>query len=307
MAVELIEAEDGQRQVETGRGIVTKIDHGERNHHVKINATHTNLRHPVTGWLDSTFVETVRAAEASLAQGIELEYRIEVHRKRNVDPTIPVADLANTDKIRDLVALEPARQQAAPAPRPSEPSDGPDAPNPHPGPSERQEEPQSTESGPNRAPTPSTAQTGFHVRGAKGQTPGPKLAEGRPWEELNSDGSPNLGAYAVTAAAGMIDLAVEVLAEAGQAVTIPRIRGAAKSLLELADTIQAGVRPDGRVDRMDASHTRARGVLRTVLRYRPIPFADPPEAREQWRAEVIEDGVALLASCLELSGLDWRP
>lgn len=145
---------------------------------------------------------------------------------------------------------------------------------------------------------------------------GPKIREGKQWEEENSDHSPNVGSYAVQAAAGMVDLAVELTLAAGRVPVERHIRWAATRLLEAADDIQAGVRADGRADRMDTSHARARGMLRTVLTFVPFPIDGatdvgivPPgrtDAVHQWHADAVNAGIALLRIALQTSGVDWR-
>jgi hypothetical protein len=145
---------------------------------------------------------------------------------------------------------------------------------------------------------------------------GPKIREGKQWDEENSDHSPNVGSYAVQAAAGMVDLAVELTLAAGRVPIQRHIDWAANRLLEAADDIQAGVRADGRADRMDTSHARARGVLRTVLTFIPFPIDGAtdvgivPPARadrvHQWHADAVNAGIALLRIAIKRSGIDWR-
>lgn len=145
---------------------------------------------------------------------------------------------------------------------------------------------------------------------------GPKIREGKQWEEENSDHSPNVGCYAVQAAAGMVDLAVELTVAAGRVPKERHIEWAATRLLEACDEIQAGVRADGRSDRMDTSHARARGVLHRVLTFIPFPIDGatdvgivPPgraDAVHQWHADAVNAGVALLRIALRTSGVDWR-
>jgi hypothetical protein len=83
-----------------------------------------------------------------------------------------------------------------------------------------------------------------------------------------------------------------------------------------ADGIQAGA-TGYRADRMANSHTRARHLLRTVLRARPYPVdtvldehgAIKPSAAKAagaWTEKAIPAGVALLRVAVELAGIDWR-
>jgi hypothetical protein len=107
MAVGLEQTTAGEVRVETGTGVVTKTEHaaGKRNAHVVFKATHADLKQPVAAWadtFDSAVWPLVQEAERA---GLILEYRIEVRRKDGVDPAKPIADLANTDKVRDLAAV----------------------------------------------------------------------------------------------------------------------------------------------------------------------------------------------------------
>lgn len=305
MARDTIVRDGAELVVETGTGLVTKLEQkqGARNAHVTFKATHTDLRDPVSGWLDTFDTHATELVSAAFEQRFEIEYRIEVHRKENVDKTIPISDVAKRDKVRDLVRVASISAGAAPQGAPA---------------------PSASGAGAGEAPT--GARRDSSEPDASRQTSeatrrrGPKVAEARPWEELNSDGSPNLGCYAVQAAAGMVDLAVEVVLAAERDPFPSLIRFVAARMLEAADEIQAGVRPDGRHDRMDNSHSRARGILRTVLRVAPFPLHVVLDERDDkglpivadvdavhgWHRRTVHAGVALLQMALELSGVDWR-
>lgn len=134
---------------------------------------------------------------------------------------------------------------------------------------------------------------------------GPKIAEAKPWEPHNSDGSLNLGSYAVTASLGFAELAYELVVErirtdaavrgmAMEAPSFPQVRALTRVLLRAADRVQANVRPDGRVDRMDASHTRARGAIRSVLDLYPVPWGATDEERTAWEDELVAQATELL-------------
>lgn len=145
---------------------------------------------------------------------------------------------------------------------------------------------------------------------------GPKVSEAKQWDEENSDHSPNVGSWAVQSACGMVELAVELVVSAGRAPMERLIRWTATRLLAAADEIQAGVRSDGRHDRMAASHARARGVLHTVLDLVPFPIdavndvgiVAPVDADRvhQWHADTVNAGVALLQMAVDISEVDWR-
>lgn len=302
MARDAIVRDGEEVVVETGTGIVTKFERtsGGRNARVEFRATHTNLKDPVSCWLD-TFDETLTGyIDEGHRKGLELEYRIEVHRKAGVDKARRIAELGNREKVRDLVKVHPAREGRASPPE-NPPPPAPDSPSP----------------GRNGATAPDTAPervAGFQAPSAPPARAARNVEEAKPWEPLNSDGSPNLGSYAVTAGAGMVDLAVEVILEAGVRPGFGLVQAAAAELMVVADAIQAGG-TGNRSDRMDASHTRARGLLRTVLRLMPFPVAalGEPGGRpvagkvlEEWRTKAANAGVALLNLAVDLSGVDWR-
>lgn len=133
-----------------------------------------------------------------------------------------------------------------------------------------------------------------------------RIAEGKPWEPLNSDGSLNLGSYEVLAAAGTTELAHELMlaraVEAGHDVfSLDTMRRLARTLLGVADAVQATVRSDGRSDRMDASHTRARGAVRTALEAYPVPWDASADEKSAWVADLTSRAVAILGCSIELS------
>lgn len=281
MARDSITRDGEEIVVETGTGLIQKIDHeaGKRNAQIVFRATHANLRDPITGWFDTIAAAdgVLDALRDAMAEGVEVEYRIEVHRKANVDKTIPLADVPTRDRVRDLVTVA-RRGSTQASPPPDRPAQAPQQP-----------------------PAPPR-------RG--------KVEEARPWEELNSDGTPNLGSYAVLAGAGIVDLAVEILVAADAPLRLDAIETVAVDLMAAADAIQAGSTGQ-RADRMDNSHSRARGILRTVLRPRPYPVADvvdehgeirktAAKAVQEWHEKVAKAGVALFTMAVRVSGVDWR-
>lgn len=73
-------------------------------------------------------------------------------------------------------------------------------------------------------------------------------------------------------------------------------------LLDAADRTQAAIRPDGRTDRMDASHTRARGAVRSVIDAQGVPWdvIAQPEGRPAWVASLATQATQLLTLAKEL-------
>jgi len=281
----------GEVRIETGRGIVTEVDGpGNRNRQVKFKATHADLRDPVTGWLDTQSAppEMVALVERAAAERFEVAYRVEVKRKAGVDPGPSIADLAKRDKVRDLVLVAPSAEAAVAStpPQSSEPAQAPAS---------------------GAAPADPGSEPGEADRGPENgaQRPGGRIAEGKAWEEHNSDGSPNVGSWHVLAAAGMVDLAVELLTAhaatleaAGEPFEFPpppaKVKNLARTLLGIADRVQAAARTDGHYARGDSSHTRARGCVRTALALYPVPFGAEPAEREAWAEALTAYASALL-------------
>lgn len=133
---------------------------------------------------------------------------------------------------------------------------------------------------------------------------GPRVAEAKPWEPYNSDGSRNLGSYEVGAAERMVLLAHDLLvtrarrvtADTGEPFTPPppgQVHSLARRLLAAADNAQARVRSDGRTDRMDGSHSRCRAAVRAGLEVYPVPWGASPEELKEW-VEQLSTHAALL-------------
>ncbi len=134
-----------------------------------------------------------------------------------------------------------------------------------------------------------------------------RIMEARPWEALNSDGSLNLGSYEVLATLSTVELAHDLLlARSGPgSFTIDEVRRLARTLLAAADQVQANVRADGHSDRMDSSHTRARGAIRTALEHYPVPWgvpSEPPSPAEKavWVDELVGWATLLVESAVDL-------
>lgn len=327
MAVSLITAADGQRRVETGVGTVSKIERkpGGRNAEVSIAAEH--LRLPVKGWADTHDAGLMARLEGAMAARTPVEYRVETHRKAKIDPALPLDDVDKFDRVRDLIDVRPVGSPAAssttatggtasaarPAPAPDERPHDPDG---DPGPTEPDgPAPSGSAARDERAET-RTAPPASGARPGPSEPPpvappparGPRIAEAKPWEPLNSDGSVNLGSYAVTASLSMVELAHDLLLErirdlGGDEVedlTLAQVRSLARRLLDAADGAQAAVRGDGRIDRMDASHTRARGAVRTALDLYPVPWGASEVDRTQWVTNLASHAGALIRLALDL-------
>lgn len=335
MAVELIDTPTGQVRVENGFGRVTKFEvaDGKRNGQVTVAAEH--LREPVTGWADTLDTDLVGAVRAALDGGLRVRYTVTTRRKGDADVATPIADLDPRSKVRDLTLLfvvDGAGQPVGGSPTPPPSQSASTGPVNVPGsaptvPQDRSDPPPA----PQPAPEPSGGIVGAHRRAAAERhsappdeppasdgdappprhevRPGVRVAEGKPWERHNSDGTPNLGSYEFLAAAGFVELAAERIADyhdlAGRGVPEldpTAIRRLAVALLQAADQVQAAIRVDGHVDRMDASHTRARGAVRTALTFWPVPFGVDAADRATWHTNLVATATMLLDVALDLSG-----
>ena len=165
------------------------------------------------------------------------------------------------------------------------------------------QEPQSGAQAPRPALAPPSA--------VSGRAKGPRREELKPWEAHNPDGSVNLGSYAFTAAVGMVELAGELVVNRArvdnatrgvplEAPSAGKVKFLAGWLLSAADHVQADLRRDGRVDRMDNSHTRARGAIRSALDLYPVPWGATPEQRQAWHDALVAYGILLLRVALDV-------
>lgn len=302
MGVTLEQRPGGEVRIETGRGIVVELGPGDkRNRQVKFRATHADLKELVTGWLDTegSPAEMVALVERAFAERFEVAYRVEVRRKDGADPATPIGDVGNREKVRDLVLVAPSAEAAVGSTTSSTPPPA--------------QEPAGSAASP-PPPADPGSEPGEGPRGPENGSggPGPRVAEGKAWEEHNSDGSPNVGSWHVLAAAGMVDLAVELLTAraaeletAGQPFEFPpapaKVKNLARTLLHVADHVQATARSDGHVSRGDSSHTRARGVVRTALALYPVPWDGDAEARAVWADTLGEYAAGLLRIAVGLA------
>lgn len=262
--------------VETGYGNVTKVDPPKgRNARAEIRGD--NLRLPVGGSVDTTDPPLWEAVQEAAATGRRISYRIEIHRDAKVDKTIPFAQLGKDDKFRRLVSLKPAQgAMAHPAQENGTPEPRPPVSEHDPGPSE---------------PPPDDE-----------PRRGPRIQEGKPWERENTDGSLNLGSYGYLAALSMVEWAYEMLSKrrAEKSLDGPpglsQVEAFAAMLLDASDRAQKAIREDGRVDRMDASHTRSRGAVRCIIGSDGVPWdaIAQPEGRAPWVASVADRATRLL-------------
>lgn len=141
----------------------------------------------------------------------------------------------------------------------------------------------------------------------------PRVEENKPWQRTNTDGSINLGSFAIQASLSMVELAVELLAahlvdvgESGPPAPAA-VSALAGLLLAATDRTQQVVRADHHFDRSDNSHTRARGAVRIALKLFPVPFraaeespADLGHRREVWVTSLVDYASMLIQTAIAL-------
>lgn len=347
MMAKVLEVRDGvEVSVETGTGHIATLGDpaGKRNAKVEIKADHLDLL--VACWVDTKgpLYDVVRAA---FADGRRVDYRVVVKRKRNQPTDVPLDKVLGLNRIRDLEALTLAAGAAPSTPTtpPQAPPAGspapPTAPSPPPaatGPAavasaacglcdgpvndnrplrrvagvlQHVECPAQGSTTPDDAPPPAPAPDVNH--GPSTVTDGkrgPRVAEARPWEYYNSDGSLNVGSYAYGAAEGMVLLANDLLLARARTVattegggfqppTEGQVRSLARRLLRAADRAQATLRDDGHVSRMAASHSRSRAAVRAALDVYPVPWGQP-DAYDPWELALAAHAGILLRLTVDL-------
>jgi hypothetical protein len=316
MAVAMIEDPAlGELRRETGYGQIedVKLPAGKRNAQVVIKAE--QLKDPVQGWVDSTGDrDTYLAAVSAQEQGQRIYYQIDTHRKDSVDVSIPFESLGRGDKVRDVRVIQAVNgkgqpisgsvPEQGPVEQPTLPvsGNGPGNEEAATGPGASSTGEESPGQGAAAAPAPAASSAPGDRSGKRG----PRIVEGKPWEPMNSDGSLNLGSYAVQAAEGMSLLAQDLLVSrwrAGDAEAPPtqgQIRSLARLLLIAADRAQASARADGHADRMDNSHSRSRAAVRAALDIYPVPFGADQAARDAWLEDITKHASEFLGTVLSL-------
>lgn len=306
----------GEAVEETGRGTITAVEGAPDARNVKVVIRADHLREPVHGWLDRQAVALDPVPE------MRVNYRVVVHRHTDGDRAValdvPIAEVPARGKIRDLLELTVVEVGKGPTEEDKAASTA------HEGDAgrrqaeanraaaarQRDEPATSTESPPEPSAAPQTANERPPAgNGDRRAEPGPRVAEGKNWELYNSDGSVNVGSYAVQAGTGMVELAEELLRlrqpEEGDPpgpVDRKRRNVLAGHLMRCADAVQAAVRADGHANRLDASHARARGAIRSALRIYPPPWTSTDHARDLpiWREHLIGYATELLVDGVEL-------
>ena len=105
--------------------------------------------------------------------------------------------------------------------------------------------------------------------------------EVKPWETPGDDRL-NPNAFAATAVFGMVEFAVETLAESKEKMTPKNVRAVTGTLAKVVLDAQTALEDD--VDWNTGLNTRLRGALRTTLKTMPLPFGGSAEDWETWTA-----------------------
>jgi hypothetical protein len=274
----------GEVRVEIGTGLITELVHeaGKRNAQLKIKAMHTDLRDPVTGWVDTADSGVWDIAQLAKTEAFEIEYRIEVHRKAGVDVTKPLKELGNREKVRDVARLarkgEMSQIDREP-PANVTPADEPPA------------DADTKEPSPPPAAAPERQ---------------PRVREEQPWVLRNSDNNLNLGSWSYEAAVEFVGLAHRLIGEHNATedpppeIRIGQVKALADSLLIAADRAQAKTRIDGHIDRQSISHRRARQAIRSAVHTHPVPWGADADARAQWADELVDHAAQVLGVAYDL-------
>lgn len=335
--------------VERNEGTFRRVDYafGKRNALVSIDVP--GLSKPVTASIDTDDPTVWTVAQEMQRTGGRFQFRIEIHRDRSVDPTIPFDEVPKdtTSRHRRLVWMQAAgaagsAPAATPAPMASQSVAAGDPTDPRIYPKVEGQPlvcplcgdligthparkhmatgrfahvdcltaEQTGQANPAPAPAPTAAPAPAPMAQAEPTRPGPRRMEAKPYERQDSDGLLNPGSYAIQAAVGMVELADEMLTAKrlrdGEQGPPPlhHVKFLAARLLQAADQVQRGMRSDGHFDRMDNSHTRARGAVRSAMVHFPFPFVGEPGAleglRNRWVDDVATYAVGLITIAIEL-------
>lgn len=268
-------------QVQRGTGEVKDIAPHENGKVAQIQIRTEGLKYPQKAWINMDTPQ-FKAVQEAYDNRTTIDYRIESQRKLKNDSTkepisrsTPIAELrTSTEVARDntktlLVGVNGELTDEAVTHPKEDPSQNGRRPAQDPDIAKAAAQP-------NAQAQPQTQyQGGGHV-GA---------VEEPPYKEFNSDGSPNLGSYAVQAAVGAELFVRKSLTAAERKFTEDDVVRYASISLAIADKIQAYVTKKGRPNRMATSHTRVRSFVYDVIEnFLPIP--ETQNADGDWVAKV---------------------
>lgn len=274
--------EDGVRAevyVQRGTGEVKDIAPHENGKVAQIQIRTEGLRFAQKAWIN-TDTPQYKAIQEAYENRTPIEYRIESQRKLKNDSTkqaiprdTPIAQLReNTEIAREntktlLVGVNGELTDEAVTHPKEDPSQAGRRPAQDPDIAKAAAAPANTAAAPN------------YTQPRSGATEEP------PYKEYNTDGTLNLGSYAVQAAVGAELFVRKAFVAKGVEVDEEEIVRYASISLAIADKIQAYVTKKPRADRMATSHARIRSLVYDVIdNFLPIP--DSHAGDEEWVSKV---------------------
>jgi len=122
------------------------------------------------------------------------------------------------------------------------------------------------------------------------------LREDKPWEQTaGPDGRLNPNSYSATAVFGIVEMAVELLHQAGVPLRPSVVTALSRTLAHVVLTVQQDL--SGSASYQDGVNTRLRGALRTAVATMPLPFGRDAHAWSEWVARAVRrtDSIARAA------------
>ena len=125
------------------------------------------------------------------------------------------------------------------------------------------------------------------------------LREDKPWEQTaGPDGLLNPNSYSATAVFGIVEMAVELLHQAGVQLRPTVVTALSRTLAHIVLQVQHDLA--GGRSYQDGVNTRLRGALRTTVATMPLPFGQDEQGWSAWVARAIRrtDSIARAAVSL---------
>jgi hypothetical protein len=276
--------EDGVRaevHVQRGTGEVKDITPHENGKVAQIQIRTEGLKFAQKAWIN-TETPQYKVIQEAYENRTPIEYRIESQRKLKNDTTkqpiprdTPIAELRSSTEIARentktlLVGVNGELTDEAVTHPKEDPSQAGRRPAPDPDVAKA--------AAANTQVAPAQHQVQQHRGGAAVEEP--------PYKEYNTDGSLNLGSYAVQAAVGAELFVRKALIASGVEASDDDIVRYASISLAIADKIQAYVTGKKSADRMATSHARVRSLVYDVIdNFLPIPASHAGDA--EWVSKV---------------------
>lgn len=124
------------------------------------------------------------------------------------------------------------------------------------------------------------------------------IKEGNSPREDTADDAMNGGSFAATAVFGVVSLAVETLAAAGQPVNKANVTALAQTFAHIVQSTQFTLSGTARYG--EGLNARLRGALRTAVETIPAPFGSDRPAWDQWVTSVTNRTKAIAIVALDL-------